>query len=102
MTNLQIVAQLFMGWPAIFIFMALATFGTWCVRVWPIALALVFALGPSLYIVGMNNLVIGLYIPLSLVISLVLVWYRKPVVPRVLLVPVYCFYIALGYFVATQ
>lgn len=101
---MPIIAQLFFGWPAIFIFMALATIGALRVRVGPIAIAFVFALGPSLYLFGANSWVrvIGLYIPLSLVISIALIRYRKPVVPRILLVPIYCFYIWLGYVVATQ
>ena len=101
---MPIVVELFFGWPAIFIFMALATFGAWGVRVPPIVIAFFFALGPSFYLLGASNWipVVALYILLSLLISIVLVRHRKPIIPRALLVPIYCFYIWLGYVVATQ
>src|SRR5690606_16988271 len=101
---MPIVAELLFGWPAILIFMALATYGTWGVRVAPIVIAFFFALGPSYYLFGANNWipVVALYIPLSLLVSIFLVRHRKPNIPRALLVPIYCFYIWLGYFVATQ
>src|SRR5690554_4516102 len=100
---MPIVAELFFGWPAILIFMALATYGALGVRVAPIVIAIFFALGPSYYFLGANSWipVVALYTPLSLLLSIVLIRRRKPNIPRALLVPIYCFYIWLGYFVAT-
>ena len=101
---MRIVASLFFGWPAILIFIALATIGAWRVRVKELTIALFFALGPSLYLIGAANWVqfMGLYILFSIGISIALVRKNKPVIARVLLTPIYCFYIWFGYMVASQ
>ena len=101
---MPIVASLLFGWPAILAFTALATIGAWHVRVKELTIALFFALGPSLYLIGANNWVqfMGLYIPLSIGISIALVRKKKPVIARVLLVPIYCFYVWFGFMVAVQ
>ena len=101
---MPIVAQLLFGWPAILIFTALATIGAWQVRVKELGFASFFALGPSLYLIGANNWIqfMGLYIPVSIGISIALVRNKKPMVARALLVPIYCFYIWFSYMVAAQ
>jgi hypothetical protein len=101
---MPIVVQLFFGWPAIGIFLTLATLGAWLPNNKAAAGSIVFALGPSLYLFGGNNWVqlVGIYIPISLVLSIVLIRYGNNLLPKLLLVPMYCFYVWLAYAVLTQ
>jgi len=99
-----LVLQLFFGWPAILLFIGLATVAAWISNQQMMIAAFVFSLGPSFYVVGWNSWIqlVGLYIPLSLVASIALIKYRKNLIPKLLLVPIYVFYSWLGYVVATQ
>jgi hypothetical protein len=99
-----LVLQLFFGWPAIGLFIGLATVAAWLSNQHMMIAAFVFSLGPSFYIVAGNGWIqlAGLYIPLSLGTSIALIKYRKNLIPKLLLVPMYVFYSWFGYVVATQ
>lgn len=101
---MQIVAQLIFGWPSIIIFIVVATIGVSLNSKKLVSIALVLSLGPSLYLIGASNWVqlVGLYIPLSLVISIVLIGHNRFLIPKVLMGPIYCFYIWFGYVIANQ
>jgi hypothetical protein len=62
------------------------------------------AFGPSFYIATGKGWIqlAGLYIPLSLGASIAFIKYRKNLIPKLLLVPMYIFYSWFGYVVATQ
>jgi len=101
---MPIIVQLFFGWPAIVIFVILATLGAWLPNSKITSSSIVFALGPSLYLIGGNNWVqlVGIYIPISLVVSIMLIRYGNYLLPKLLLVPIYCFHFWLAYVVQTQ
>ena len=101
---MQLIAQLFFGWPAIVLFLVLATLAAWLPDEKIMLAALFLSLGPSLYIFGGTGWIqlLGIYIPLSLGVSILLIKYKKYLLPKVLLIPMYIFYILLGYAVYMQ
>lgn len=101
---MQLVVQFIFGWPGILLFLGLASIAAWRANHKVMIAALFFSVGPSLYIIGGNGLVqlFGLYIPLSLGVSIPLIKHRQCLVPKILLIPMYSFYVWLGYAVVTQ
>jgi hypothetical protein len=98
------IIQLLMGWPAIIGFTLLASYGAWKGKAVPLAIASIWSLPNSIYLLMANNWVqlAGIYIPLSLVISAVVVQSGKAWPARIVLLPVYGFYLWLGRVVLTQ
>ena len=99
-----LILVVLLGWPAIIMFLALATIGAWLPNQKMMIMALCFSLGPSLYIFWGNGWIqlLGVYIPLCLGISTLLIKHQKFLIPKLLLVPMYIFYTWFGYAVATQ
>lgn len=98
------IIQLLMGWLAIIGFNLLTSYGAWNGKAVPLAIASIWSLPNSIYLLMNNGWVqlAGTYIPLSLVISAVVVQLGKPWPARILLLPVYGFYLWLGRAVLTQ
>ncbi|MEQ8314757.1 MAG: hypothetical protein RL839_04790 [Gammaproteobacteria bacterium] len=98
------VVQLIVGWPAIVLFVAMATLGAWRSSQRIVLAGLILSLGPSFYLLGGGYWIplAGLYIPLSLSFSIMLIRNKNYLLPKVLLAPIYCFYAWLGYVVVTQ
>jgi hypothetical protein len=90
--------QVLFGWPGIVAFVCLATVAAWLCFPRLMLVAFALSLPNAYYLFGGNNWVhwMALYIPLSLFVSAV--WLRRGQVlwPRMLLVPVYAFYIWLA------
>jgi hypothetical protein len=98
------IILLLMGWPAIIGFVLLASYGAWQNKAIPLAIASIWSLPNSIYLLTGNNWVqfAGIFIPVSLVISAVAVQLEKAWPARVLLLPIYGFYLWLGRVVLTQ
>jgi hypothetical protein len=98
------IIQILMGWLAIIGFTLLASYGAWSRKAVPLAIASIWSLPNSIYLLMSNGWgqLAGIYIPLSLVISAVVVQLENPWPARILLLPVYGFYLWLGRVVLTQ
>lgn len=98
------ILPLLFGWPGIMIFILFATFAAWTSNIQFMVAALIFCLPNSFYLFGGNGWIqlAALYIPLSLGLSIYFIKIGKSLVPKILLGPVYGFYIYFGYSVLAQ
>lgn len=98
------IVQFIFGWPAILLFMSIATLAAWRNSYVLMALALAVSLPSTLYLFGGNGWIqlVAFYIPISLGVSVVLIRKRIRLAPKLLLLPIYGFYAYLGYAVVAQ
>ena len=101
---MRMIAVFFFGWPAIAIFLILATAGAWLSNRKAMLGGLAFSIGPSLYLVGYPSWVrlVGVLVPIFLCVAYILVREKKLLFARIVLVPIYCFYVWLANLVLTQ
>ena len=101
---MRMIPALFLGWPAIAIFLILATAGAWLSNQKAMLGGLVFSIGPSLYLIGYPSWVrlVGVLIPVCLFMAYILVREKKLLLARAIIVPIYCFYAWLANLVLTQ
>ena len=100
----MILIQLLFGWPAIICFMALATIGAFKSNKKLMVVALIWSLPNTYFISGYNGWIqfAVLYLPISFGVSVYLVESKWNIVPKLLLIPAYAFYAALGLAVVNQ
>lgn len=98
------IIQFIFGWPGIIIYNVLATIGAWKPDHRLTRAALIVALPSMLYLLGGNGWVqlMSLYILTSLLVSGHLIKRKQLLAPKLLLLPVYGFYLWLAIEVLTQ
>ncbi len=98
------IQQLFFGLPGIVIFILSATLAAWLTNYALMVFALAWSLPSAFYLFMGNGWIqlAALYVPLSLALSIYLLKREKPLIPRLLLLPIYALYLFLGYSVLNQ
>ena len=101
---MELILQLLFGWPGILLFLILATMAVWNTNQKMMMIALIFSIGPALYLLTGNGWVqlVGVYIPLSLGGSALLIKSQRLLIAKLLLLPLYGFYTWFAYMIVTQ